>query len=112
MSAKRKRKPVEAGDGSYGGTVLAAFDQQRHLVYTDQHGKAQCVNAAALVELPSGFVATLLTLSVDLELAIDCLHIFGGVPVPVAKAILRNIEPARAAIDMAVRGSQPKAQVN
>lgn len=24
----RKRKPVEANDGSYGGKVLAAFDQQ------------------------------------------------------------------------------------
>lgn len=25
---RRKRKPVEANDGSYGGKVLAAFDQQ------------------------------------------------------------------------------------
>ncbi len=27
MSAVRKRKEIEANDGSYGGLVLAAFDQ-------------------------------------------------------------------------------------
>lgn len=29
MSPARKRKPVEAGDGSYGGMVLSAFDALR-----------------------------------------------------------------------------------
>jgi len=29
MTAARKRKPVEANDGSYGGMVLGAWDQQR-----------------------------------------------------------------------------------
>jgi hypothetical protein len=36
-------------------------------------------------------------------LAIECLDQFGGIPLPVAREILRNMEPARAAIDMCVR---------
>jgi len=49
---------------------------------------------------------------VDLQLALDCIAIWGAIPIPVAKAILRNIEPAHAAIDMAIRCSPAKAKVS
>ena len=81
---------------------------QNRMVYIDQHGKPQCVSAKAVPAIPSEFGDCLKTLCADMQLALDCIDEFGGVPVPVAKAILRNMEPAHAAIDMAVRCSPAK----
>ncbi|MHB1273642.1 MAG: hypothetical protein ACYCZD_12910 [Rhodanobacter sp.] len=39
MNAARKRKPIEANDGSYGGMVLAAFDALARDPHTEpRHG--------------------------------------------------------------------------
>jgi len=81
------------------------------VVYIDKFGGMKCISAKAVAAVPSEFTDVLTALSVDLELALDCLRIFQGVPIPVAKAILRNIEPAHAAIDMAIRCSRPKERL-
>jgi hypothetical protein len=44
MSALRKRKPVEANDGSYGGAVLAAYDQMSLTIGTEH----QCPKCGAV----------------------------------------------------------------
>jgi hypothetical protein len=76
------------------------------VVSMDSRGRARCFDqAGGNVEIPTLFGCVLDDLAADLELAIECNRLFGVVPVPVAKAILRNIEPARAAIDMAIRCS-------
>lgn len=78
------------------------------LTYINAQGKPQCVSCKAIAGVPSEFIGTLNALCADMELALECLEQFGGIPVPVAKAILRNMEPAYAAIDICVRmaGSQ------
>ena len=43
-------------------------------------------------------------LASDMLLAIECVEIFGGIPRPVAEAIVRNIDPIVAAIDQALCG--------
>lgn len=73
------------------------------VVYIDQLGDVQCVDGRAIAAVPTAFDGTLSALCNDLQLALDCIRVFGGMPVPVAKAILRNIEPAHTAIDLAVR---------
>lgn len=83
---------------------------QNRLVYIDQFGDVKCISAKVVNAVPSEFGDCLKTLCCDMQLALDCIDEFGGVPVPVAKAILRNMEPAHAAIDMAIRCS-PKVEV-
>ena len=73
------------------------------IITVDERGKAQCHSCKAIADVPSDFIGTLKALSSDLELAMDCMKVFKGIPLPVAKAILRNLEPALAAIDMCVR---------
>jgi hypothetical protein len=69
----------------------------------------QCVSAKAVSTVPSEFRGVLRDLCADLELALECLEIFGGIPIPVAQAILRNLEPAHATL----RGSSnPERQMN
>ena len=82
------------------------------IVSIDGPGHARCFEGDQSVVIPSGFNCVLDDLAADLELAIECKDLFGFVPVPVAKAILRNIEPAHAAIDMAMRCSPAKEQVH
>jgi hypothetical protein len=65
-----------------------------------RRGKMHCAES---VTIPAGFFKTLDALADDMRLAIECISIFGGVPVPLAKAILRNIDPAIAAINMALK---------
>ena len=77
------------------------------LVYTDANGSVHCVSPKALAALPSEFEDTLTELILNLQLALDCNATFGGIPTPVAMALLRNIEPAHAAIDLAVRSMNP-----
>jgi hypothetical protein len=73
------------------------------LVYTDATGTVRCVSAQSLAALPIEFLSVLDELARNLQLALDCCAVFGGVPTPVALAILKNIEPAHTAIDLAVR---------
>lgn len=84
---------------------------QNRMVYIDQHGNAKCVSAKAVSAMPSEFGDCLQTLCADMLIALECIDLFGGIPVPVAKAILRNMEPAHAAIDMAIHCS-PKVEVH
>ena len=74
---------------------------QDRMVYIDSEGP-QCIEAKGLVQIPAEFDDVLITLHRDLGTAIDCARIFGGVPRPVAEAVLMNLEPARCAIDLAV----------
>lgn len=81
------------------------------IVYIDGHGGPQCFTVTGgVVNIPAEFNSALTALCGDLQLALECIKLFGGVPIPVAKAILRNAEPAHAAIDMAVRNAAPKAE--
>ncbi len=86
---------------------------QDRLVYTDTSGTVRCISGNALAAMPEEFGEVLTALCADLQLALDCINVFGGVPTPVALAILRNIEPAHAAIDLAVRsGRNQKGNVH
>ena len=67
-----------------------------------------CLSGRGIARVPDEFSDVLKVLSDDLRLALECIQTFGGVPIPVAKAILRNIEPAHAAIDMAISGATAK----
>ena len=74
------------------------------VTYVDAKGDVACVTAErGLIRIPVEFNGTLQTLDRDLRLALDCVEVFGGIPIPVLQAILRSIEPAQAALDMALR---------
>lgn len=55
------------------------------VVYIDQYGDVQCASSKSVAAIPSEFADALTALSADLELALDCLRIFKGIPIPVAK---------------------------
>jgi hypothetical protein len=78
-------------------------DGVAHALYFDRSDHLRCLSSKALAAIPEDFKDCLQTLSDDIQLALDCLRIFGGVPIPVAKAILRNADLTYTAIDMAVR---------
>jgi hypothetical protein len=78
------------------------------LVYIDQSGKPQCMSGKAVAALPESFDTALTKICAEMQLALDCIKVFGAIPLPVAKAILRDMEPAQAAIDMAVRCANTK----
>ena len=78
------------------------------IVYLDHRGKPQCVSTKAVSDMPVEFTGVLDALCADMALALECLKLYGGIPLPVAKAILRNMEPAHAAIDMCVRMCGPQ----
>ena len=80
---------------------------QDRMVYVDAAGDPQCVSACGAVKIPAEFDEVLTALCAYMQLALDCIQLLGGVPGPVAQAILRNIEPAQAAIDWALRNPQP-----
>jgi hypothetical protein len=77
------------------------------LVYTGPDGDVHCISSKALVTIPAEFEETIATLCSDLRLMRDCVLVFGGVPRPVAEAILLNLGPAQAAFDMAMRNGEP-----
>jgi len=72
-------------------------------VYADASGDRHCISGLGIAELPAEFIDILPVLCGDLQVAVDCIGVWGGVPIPVAHAILRNLELARAAIDLAIR---------
>lgn len=81
------------------------------LICIDQNGKPLCISDKAIKPMPSEFGDCLKTLCGDLQLALDCIDVFGGVPECVARTILRNMEPAHTAIDIAIR-CLPKNEVH
>lgn len=82
---------------------------QNRAVYLHEDGSLHCITKRSCAQVPFEFSVSLLELYANLQLALDCVPVFGGVPIPVAKAILCNIEPVQAALDMAVRGAADKA---
>jgi hypothetical protein len=87
--------------------IVSTIDHDKNdtriITYRNANGKIVEMNFHAVVQIPANFYSALNLLINDLQLALDCIDLLGAMPVPVAKAILRNIEPAQAAIDMAVR---------
>ena len=74
------------------------------VVSINHFGETQCVtHADGVLSLPAEFKDALQVLCDYLQLALDYIELFGGVPVPVAKAILRSAEPAHAAIDLTMK---------
>jgi hypothetical protein len=74
------------------------------------NGELVCVTAeGGVIKIPAEFNRAVCALSNDLNLAFDCLEVFGGIPIPIAKAILRNLEPAHAALDLALKQLDGKA---
>jgi hypothetical protein len=64
----------------------------------------KCVTIpGGLVEISPEFTGALTEISDDIYLALEYIELFGGVPKPVAQAILRNLGPVETAIDMALR---------
>ncbi|MGO8759338.1 MAG: hypothetical protein ACLQG3_14560 [Terracidiphilus sp.] len=82
-------------------------ERQDRVAYIDANGDAACITReGGVAEVPREFSTTLRTLCSDLELALDCIEVFGGVPLSVARAILRNIDPAQAALDLAFKSGK------
>lgn len=80
------------------------------VTYMDANGDVACVTAeGGVLKIPAEFGGSLRTLDGDLRLALDCIEVFGGIPIPVAKAILRGMEPAHTAIDMAIKNGKVPA---
>jgi hypothetical protein len=79
------------------------------MVYIRMGGEPGCMTAKDTVKFPAEFERNLKALADDLSLALDCVAIFGGIPIPLAKAILRNIEPVTAALDLAIKSQRKEA---
>jgi len=77
-----------------------------HEVATDDIPRS--ISGRDLARVPAEFTGVLTALSGDLQLALDCIPVFGGMPIQVARALLRNLEPARAAIDYAIKTAPGK----
>jgi hypothetical protein len=58
----------------------------------------QCVGGPGCIEISAESREKLSTLYADLGLAIDCLEVFGGVPIPVKQAVLRGMSGVRDAL--------------
>lgn len=83
---------------------MSARKVGNRLVRVDLNGHARCItDRGGIIALPAEFSGTLQALRCDLDLAESCIEVFGGLPVPVAKAIQRNLEPAQAALDLALK---------
>jgi hypothetical protein len=61
------------------------------LVYIDRVGVPHCATCEGTIPAPPGFVDQLTALRNDIDLAVDCIGIFGGVPIPVKQAICKNL---------------------
>ena len=68
------------------------------------------ISNRAIATIPVEFACSLTVLSGDLSLALQYIDLVGGIPLPVAKAILRNIEPVKTAIDLAINNATAAAE--
>jgi hypothetical protein len=84
---------------------------ENRMAYVDEKGNVHCVGSKALVTIPSEFGNVLSDLSADIQLALVCIETWGAIPIPVARAVQRNLEPARAALDMAIRCAPPTVAI-
>jgi hypothetical protein len=62
------------------------------LVSIDRKGQPYCAAADALVHGTPDLSAALDEWSTNSALAVDCVTLWGGIPLPVAKAMLRSLE--------------------
>lgn len=75
------------------------------MVLMSERGRVQCMERRVMLAQPAELEPTLRALAAALNLAVDCMDLWGAIPLPVARAILRNMEPALAAVDMSVRAA-------
>jgi hypothetical protein len=82
-------------------------ESEDRIAYVDGNGDAKCiVRQAGLVKIPAEFKDALRMLRCDLELALECVDLWGGVPAPVAMAILRGQDLVVAALDMGLKSGK------
>lgn len=79
--------------------MAAAHDR---MVYIDKAGATECVKARPAAVLPENFAELAYAFQTDLSLAIDCLAIWGTVPLPVLKSIHKSSQPFNDAIEEAM----------
>jgi hypothetical protein len=76
------------------------------LAYVDSNGDMKCVTrSASVVAIPAEFRDALRRLRSDLDLALECIELWGGVPVPVTRAILRGTDQTIAALGAGLKSS-------
>jgi hypothetical protein len=71
-------------------------DSNERLVYIDEFGGTACVESRGAIKVGNETHDALAVLSRDLQLALDCIDLWGRVPIPVAEAIVRSAKPALA----------------
>jgi hypothetical protein len=86
-------------------------DAEDRVITFDEKGCLRCLHPKVAVDLPAEFSVPFYALADDMSLATECLELFGSIPLPVARAILRNMEAVRAGIDLAVRHTPAKMEV-
>jgi hypothetical protein len=57
----------------------------------DRSGLPHCATCEGVIPAPPGFKDELAALRNDIDLALDCIGIFGGVPIPVKQAICKHL---------------------
>lgn len=81
------------------------------LVWIDEAGEPTCITIhGGIAKIPAEFGETLTAMCDDLALAEECVALFGGVPIPVAKAILRHMDLARAVLGLIVNNAATTAE--
>jgi hypothetical protein len=69
------------------------------MVYIDSRDATpHCATCEGIVATPPGFSGELNALIGDLQLALDCIAIFGGVPIPVKQDLVRKMASMRDAL--------------
>jgi len=77
------------------------------IAYVDSNGDMKCIVCdGALVKIPTEFKEALRMLRSDLDLALECVEIWDGVPAPVATAILRGLDLVVVGLDMGLKAGK------
>ena len=77
------------------------------VAYVDGNGDMKCiVRDGALVKIPAEFKDALRMLRSNLDLALECVEVWDGVPAPVAKAILRGLDLVVVGLDMGLKAGK------
>jgi hypothetical protein len=78
------------------------------ITYLDGDGKPTCTVFEGVVEPSPAWPLAMQVLANDLQLAIECMSIFGGVPIPVAEAIIRGAKEVCEGLDSLVRAKEAR----
>lgn len=71
-------------------------EKDSHLIVSaDGGGDVQCFTGAGCIQISAETFAAMVELRDNLSLALDCLDVFAGVPIPVKQSIMRSISTAR-----------------